>query len=74
MWYVHINRNTIDSNRKHNRNDPPIRIQHGRYGAPIYSDNVVLPVRSRVRYSHNGAILPCGARLVIECEEEPIYS
>jgi hypothetical protein len=71
MWYVNINRNVIDSNRKHGKNDPPIRIQKGKHGKPTYGFSAVLPEGSRLVYSNDGAILPCGARLVIISEKEP---
>lgn len=72
MWYTHINRNVIDSNRKHGRNDPPVRFQKGKYGKATYAHEVRLPAGSRVVYDHRGTILPCGARLVIVSEEEPV--
>lgn len=71
MFYTHINRNTIDSNRKHNKNDPPVRIQKGRYGKPTYCFEAELPAGSRVIYSAHEPLLPCGARLVIVSETEP---
>lgn len=71
MYYTHINRNVIDSNRKHGKNDPPVRFQRGRYGKSTYCHEVELPAGSRVIYSATGSILPCGARLVITSPEEP---
>lgn len=70
-WYTHINRNTIDSNRKHGRAEPPIKTQEGLYGKPIYGSMCVLPAGSVLRYSADGTLLPCGARLVIESETMP---
>lgn len=70
-WYTHINRGVIDSNRKHGRNDPPIKTQNGKYGKSMYGHSAVLPTGSRLVYSADGAILPCGARLVIMSEEMP---
>jgi hypothetical protein len=72
MYYTHINRNVIDSNRKHGRNDPPVRLQKGKYGKAVYAHEVQLPAGSRVIYDHVGRILPCGARLVIVSEQEPV--
>lgn len=72
MYYTHINRNVIDSNRKHGRNDPPVRFQKGKYGEPTYAHSISLPAGSRVVYDHRGTILPCGARLVILSQEAPI--
>lgn len=71
MYYTHINRNVIDSNRKNELNEPPIRVQKGKYGEVVYGYEVALPADSRVIYSGSGAILPCGARLVIISEEAP---
>ena len=71
MFYTHVNRNIIDHNRKHGLNDPPIRIQKGKYGKPTYAMDVELPVGSRIVYNSNEPILPCGARLVIVSLTEP---
>ena len=71
MYYTHINRNVIDSNRKHEKNDPPVRFQNGKYGESVYCHEVELPEGSRVVYDHLGTLLPCGARLVIISETEP---
>lgn len=71
MWYTHINRGTIDSNRKHGRSDPPVKFQKGKYGKATYAMEVELPAGSRVVYDTSGTILPCGARLVIVSEEAP---
>lgn len=73
-WYVHVNRNTIDSNRKHHKSDPPIKVQRGRYGQSMYFNSVELPAGSRIVYSADEHLLPCGARLVIECDEAPVGS
>lgn len=70
-WYTHINRNVIDGNRKHGRNDPPIKFQNGKYGEPTYCSGVALADNSRLVYSSDGTLLPCGARLVIVSEEAP---
>lgn len=72
VWYTHINRGTIDSNRKHGREDPPVKFQKGKYGKPTYAMEVELPAGSRVVYDAHGTILPCGARLVIVSDESPI--
>lgn len=70
-YYTHVNRGVIDSNRKHGKNDPPVRFQKGKYGKSTYCHEVALPEGSRVVYDHEGTILPCGARLVIVSEEKP---
>jgi len=71
LYYTHINRGIIDSNRKNGRCDPPVRYQKGKYGKPIYAMEVELPEGARVVYDEKGCILPCGARLVIVSEKEP---
>jgi len=71
MYFVHVNRNIIASNTKHGRSEPAVRIQKGRYGKPTYATEVRLPAGGIIRYSPLSPILPCGARLVIECEEKP---
>lgn len=71
MYYTHINRQVIDANRKHKRNDPPVRFQKGKYGKPVYAHEVEFPAGGRVLYCPDGKLLPCGARLVITSDEEP---
>jgi hypothetical protein len=71
VYYTHVNRNVIDSNRKHGRNDPPVRFQKGKYGKAVYAHEVKLPDGARVIYDPHGRILPCGARLVIVSEAAP---
>jgi hypothetical protein len=71
MYYTHINRGVIDSNRKNGRNEPPIKVQQGKYGRAEYGHRCVLPAGSEILYDHEGKILPCGARLVIVSEEKP---
>lgn len=71
IYYTHINRNIIDSNRKNGTNDPPIRFQKGKYGKSTYCHEVELPSGSFVVYDPQGTILPCGARLAITSPEKP---
>ncbi|WP_079601993.1 hypothetical protein [Bradyrhizobium erythrophlei] len=66
--YVHVNRNVIASNAKHGTDNPAVRLQRGRYGKPTYANEVEIDGPSRVVYSPHKAILPCGARLVIETD------
>jgi hypothetical protein len=72
MWYTHINRGVIDSNRKNGTNNPPIKFQRGKYGSATYAMEVEIPGSSKVIYSPHNPLLPCGARLVIQSEEKPI--
>jgi hypothetical protein len=71
MYYTHVNRNKIDSNRKNNTNEPVVRFQKGKYGKATYCHEVELPEGSRMLYSSDDPILPCGARLVIVSDTEP---
>ena len=71
MYYTHINRNIIASNKKHGTSEPAIRVQEGRYGDPEYAFRVKFK-DGEVLYKPDGdPILPCGARLVIKSEEKP---
>lgn len=72
MYYTHVNRNTIASNQKNGTENPAVRFQKGRYGSPTYCFEVELPAGAKMVYRPSGEpLLPCGARLVIESEEEP---
>jgi len=71
MWYVHVNVNTIRANAKNGTSDPPVRFQKGKYGKPRYAMEVAFDGPTRCVYSPDGKLLPCGARLIIECEQEP---
>jgi hypothetical protein len=71
MYYTHINRGTIDANRKHGRNDPPIKTQFGKRGKAEYGHAAVFPSGCTIVYDNEGKILPCGARLVIVSNEKP---
>lgn len=67
---VNIDRNTINSNTKHGTDAPPIRIQKGRRGKAQRAHEVaVLDAAgnevARFVYNAAGAIVPCGARLVL---------
>lgn len=71
LFYTHVNRGTIDSNRKHGRAEPVITVKHGKSGKPWYAHEVELPSGSRMVYSSGDPVLPCGARCVIISESEP---
>lgn len=67
---IHVNRGTIDSNRKHAKNDPPLKLSRGRssldaeYGHEIElwsPDGVYI---GRFVYDPAG-ILPCGAKALM---------
>lgn len=69
-YYTHVNRQVIDGNRKHGRDDPPVRFQKGKYGRAFYAHEVEIDGPVKVIYDGE-ALLPCGARLVIASETRP---
>lgn len=71
MYYTHINRGIIDSNRKHGTNKPPICYRKGKTGKAVYAHEIELPAGSRILYQPHDPVLSCGARLVIISETEP---
>lgn len=70
-YYVHINKNTIASNRKHGRKNPAVRIQKGKRGKPTYAYRVRFRDGEMIYQPFGEPILPCGARMVIATEHEP---
>lgn len=70
-WYVHVNRNIIDSNRKNGTDDPPITIKRGTSRRVAVARDVICTGGVRIHYEPAG-ILPCGAKVVIETTEEPV--
>lgn len=72
MYYIHVNKNKILSNVKHGTEEPAVRFQKGKYGKPTYCMEIEIPGPSKMIYSPHEPILPCGARLVIQSELEPI--
>ena len=65
--YITVCKNTVLSNKKNNRNKPPLRISDGKYGRPRYAHEVKVIGNSRVIYAPNSP-LPWGARAWIECD------
>ena len=70
-WFVHVNKNTIASNRKHGEAEPAIRFQKGRYGKPVYANRVRIKDGEFIYAPHGDPLLPCGARMVIATEIQP---
>jgi hypothetical protein len=68
--YININKNVIAANAKHHRNDPPIRISRGKSGKPVYAHEIEIKGSSRLIYSADRPILPCGARRAIATEAD----
>jgi hypothetical protein len=71
MYYIHVNKNVIASNRKHGTNNPAVRFQKGRHGKPTYAKRVKF-TEGEIIYKPDGEpLLPCGARLVIQTPHKP---
>ena len=62
---IHINRNIIQQNAKHNRAEPVVRVEQ--HGKVIYCMEVIINGPSRMVYRPNNP-RPCGAKLWIETE------
>lgn len=69
-YYINVNRNTIFSNAKHGRNEPPISIQRGKSGKRTYHHRIKISDGELI-YSPHKPLLKCGARLIIVTEKEP---
>jgi hypothetical protein len=68
MFYS-INRHILISNRKHNRNDPPIRVAETRSGSALkYVHQADIPVGARIVYDQLHP-LKCGAQVWVETDE-----
>jgi hypothetical protein len=62
---IHVNRNTLASNKKHGKQDAPIRIQMG--SRVTYAHRVEVEGPSTFVYEEQNP-LSCGARVWIETE------
>lgn len=79
VWYIHVDRGAIDSNRKRFNADPtaemkpPVTVKRGLWGKSVKAFEIDLPAGSKVIYTPETGIpiLPCGARLVIVSPSEP---
>jgi hypothetical protein len=67
MKIIHINRNIIQQNAKHDKNEPVIRIEEN--GVVKYCMEIVINGPSRMIYSPDKP-RPCGAKLWIETVAE----
>lgn len=66
---VHVNRGTIDSNRKWGKSDPVLKVQRGKSGKGQYGRKVEVldkngEVAATFHYDESG-ILVCGAKVVL---------
>ena len=67
--YIHVNQHVIRANKKHGTNDPVITIKQG--SKNTYCHEVDIKGPSKIIYGGNEKpILSCGARVVIETEED----
>jgi len=66
---IHVNKQIIGANRKHGRNDPPLRVKTYKENIPCREIDILGP--SRVIYSPDKP-LKCGARVWIETEGEVV--
>ena len=67
---VNVNRHTIDRNTKNGLNEPPVRVSRGKSGKSEYGHEVAIldskgEEVARFIYDPTGAIVACGARLVL---------
>jgi hypothetical protein len=70
MTIIHVNSNTIKSNRKHSANNPPISIRKTRTAKPEYTHHLQLidnngQTVATITYQPDNP-LPCGAQIWIE--------
>lgn len=67
---VNVNRQIIDRNTKLKTDDPPLRVQKGKYGKPDYGHAVAVLDKDGVEvarfiYNPTGALVACGARAIL---------
>jgi len=67
MKIIHINRNIIQQNAKHNRHEPVCRVEEN--GKVKYCMEVIINGPSRMIYSPEKP-RPCGAKLWIETDAD----
>lgn len=67
-WYVSVCKNVVLSNLKHGKNEPPLRISHGKHGKPDHRHNFEFNGRARVIYDPKNP-MPWGARAWVEIDD-----
>lgn len=67
MKIIHINRNIIQQNAKHNRQEPVVRVEED--GVVQYCMEVIIKGPSQMVYRPDKP-RPCGAKLWIETDAE----
>ena len=66
---IHVNQHIIRANKKHGEDNPVITIKQGRKNTYCHEVSILGP--SKVIYGGSDkALLPCGARVVVETECE----
>lgn len=70
MMYVNINGHIIRANARTGARTPPIRIAKTPSDKkPVYASEVEILGPARLLYDPDGAIMACGARLVLQCDD-----
>jgi hypothetical protein len=68
--FVSINGHTVRKNSRDGTANPPIRIARTRSDSnPTYASEVEILGSARLLYDPSKAILRCGARLVLVCDD-----
>lgn len=70
MKYVTINGHTIRANAIRGTAEPPIRIARTKSDTkPVYASEIELVGAARLMYDPCKALVRCGARLVLQCDD-----
>ena len=72
--YIFVNRHTILRNSKHGEKNPPIGVRIGKSGQAKYVSELNINGPCKIIYTPEKPILKCGARLVIEVDQEYVNS
>jgi len=70
MYYINVNRQTIQKNAKYGTNEPPVSFRKGKNGKSTYCHELEIE-NGRIIYNAQAPVLKCGARLVILTKHEP---
>lgn len=65
MNIIVVNRHKVLYNRKNGTREPVLRHSKGKYGKPVYSNEIIFEGKGRVIYNPDKP-LPCGATCWIE--------
>lgn len=70
--WIHVNKNRILSRLKGNTTEPVVRMQEGKYGKPVYGEEIALyddngvEVARFISKLEGDPLLPCGARVAVQ--------